>query len=89
MGYWLFPKIALDKKGEYLLIDQLRLPALLLMLLYIPILFVFSAVPLADIKITLVRSIIYLLLTLIIGGSILYNKQLIYWWHQKKLQTIA
>lgn len=88
IGYWLFPKIALDKKGDYLLVDQFKLLTLLLMSIYIPILYVFPTVPSVDMKITLLRYIICLILTLIVGFSIIYHKQLMYWWHEKKLKTI-
>ncbi|MBL1224430.1 hypothetical protein [Enterococcus sp. BWR-S5] len=77
-GNTLYNRLSLEKNGNYLLFDNLRLPTLVLITFYVPIAFVFSGSNFIGIdKSPFPSSFLFSLLAFIIAGGVIFSKEII------------
>lgn len=78
IGSLLFPKLTLEKKGDYLLFDQLKLPVVIAMTIYVPVVLVFSRryYTYEDSSTPIPSLLIYGVLTALIGSYLVYRKEI-------------
>ncbi|MEI5992612.1 ABC transporter permease [Candidatus Enterococcus mansonii] len=90
-GAFLFSSLTLEKKGNYLLFDKLKLPVIIAMTLYVPIVLVFgrgwyfgeenrSPIP---------SLLTYGLITVLIGIYVVYRKEIHLWLNKRKVKKVV
>ncbi|MDA9470394.1 ABC transporter permease [Enterococcus sp. 5H] len=85
-GFFLFPALTLEKKGNYLLFDKLKIPVIIATTIYVPIVMVFSQGFSHDesLQSSIVSLLIYAIITALIVSYIVFKKEIDRWIHQKK-----
>lgn len=86
LGNVLFSSLTLEKKGSYLLFDKLRIPVIIAMTIYVPMVLVFSRgfySNESNPKSPFVALFIYGILTALISSYIIFKKEIDEWINQK------
>ncbi|WP_348919996.1 ABC transporter permease [Enterococcus rotai] len=85
-GSFLFPKLTLEKKGNYLLFDKLKVPVVIAMTLYVPMVLVFSSGVYfgEDVSSPIPSLLIYCILTALIGSYLVFRKEINEWVNLKR-----
>lgn len=86
LGAFLFPSLTLEKKGNYLLFDKLKIPVIIVTTIYVPIVIVFSQGFSHDesTQSSIISLLIYAIITALIVSYIVFKKEIDRWIHQKK-----
>ncbi|WP_086313196.1 hypothetical protein A5821_000738 [Enterococcus sp. 7F3_DIV0205] len=85
-GSFLFPTLSLEKKGNYLLFDRLKIPVVIAMIVYIPIVLVFSGgLYLGGTDSSPIPSLLfYGTITALIGIYLVFRKEIHEWVNNKR-----
>jgi len=85
-GSFLFPKLTLEKKGNYLLFDKLKVPVVIAMTLYVPMVLVFSSGVYfgEEVSSPIPSLLTYCILTALIGSYLVFRKEINEWINLKR-----
>lgn len=85
-GSFLFSKLTLEKKGNYLLFDKLKIPVVIAMTIYVPVVLVFSSgIYLGVNSPSPIPSLLfYGLITFLIGSYLVFRKEFHEWINYKR-----
>ncbi|MHC5227682.1 ABC transporter permease [Enterococcus sp. LJL99] len=91
LGYIVYPKISLEKNGDYLLLDYLRWPVLLIIVFYTTSTIVFSRgyyyYPMfAEAPSVIPVILFYFIITLVVSACIIFQKPIYNFINEKRLQ---
>lgn len=86
LGALLFPTLTLEKKGNYLLFDKLKVPVVIAMIFYVPIVLVFNQGVYFDENqgSPIPALLIYGIITALIESYIVFRKEITTWFNQKQ-----
>lgn len=86
LGAILFPSLTLEKRGNYLLFDKLKIPVIVAMTIYVPIVLVFSQGIYygEDQPSPIPALLIYGIITAMIGTYLVFRKEFQEWFNQKQ-----
>lgn len=86
LGALLFPSLTLEKRGDYLLFDKLKIPVVVAMTIYVPIVLEFSqGVYYGENQSSPIPAVlIYGIITALIGTYLVFRKEFQKWFNQKQ-----